>query len=101
MNNEVIDIDTSMMPIMYSVRNCDTGSESSRKYYYWELLKSKCKPTTKSIIQTRKQSEKNPENLIQAARTHRPVTRAMTKTKPVVSKKQQVGLRPTAQRRRK
>lgn len=98
---EVIDIDTSMMPIMYSVRNCDTGSESARKYYYWELLKSKCKPTTKSIIQTRKQSEKNPENLIQAARTHRPVTRAMTKTKPVVSKKQQAGLRPAAQKRRK
>lgn len=66
---------------------------------------------SKSIIQTRKQSEKNPENLIQAARTHRPVTRAMTKTvvsskqqvglRPVVSKKQQAGLRPAAQKRRK
>ena len=56
-----------------------------------------------SIIQTRKQSEKNPENLIQAARTHRPVTRAMTKTKTkaVVSSKQQAGLRPAVQRRRK
>lgn len=77
--------------------------------YYWELLKSKCKPTTKSIIQTRKQSEKNPENLIQAARTHRPVTRSMkgvsransVLSTTVVSKKQQAGLRPAAQKRRK
>ena len=77
---------------MYHMHS-DTGSESTRKYYYWELLKSKCKPTTKSIIQTRKQSEKNPENLIQAARTHRPVTRAMTKTKTKT--------KTTAQKRRK
>ena len=77
---EVTDIDTSFMPIMYSVKNTETGEQATRKYYYWELLKSKCKPVVKSIIQTRSQSKKNPENLRQAARTHRPVTRSVTQS---------------------
>lgn len=76
---EVTDIDTTMMPVMYTVKNTDTDSESVRKYYHWELLKSKCKPTVKSIIQTRTQSEKNPDKLREAARTHRPVTRSVAK----------------------
>lgn len=75
---KVTDIDTTRMPIMYVVKNCNTGVESQRKYYHWELLASKCKPVVQSIIQTRKQSKKNPENLRQAARTHRPVTRSLT-----------------------
>lgn len=93
---EVTDIDTDMMPIMYCVKNTDTDSESVRKYYHWELLKSKCKPVVRSIIQTRTQSEKNPDNLRQAARTHRPVTRSVTRAD---AKHLQVGPRPTARRR--
>lgn len=92
---EVTDIDTDMMPIMYCVKNTD--SESVRKYYHWELLKSKCKPTVKSIIQTRTQSEKNPDNLREAARTHRPVTRSVTR--PADASHLQAGLRPAARKR--
>lgn len=63
------------------LKNTETGEQTTRKYYYWELLKSKCKPVVKSIIQTRSQSKKNPENLRQVARTHRPVTRSVTSKK--------------------
>ena len=78
---EVTEIDSSVMPIMYSVKNTETNEQSTRKYYHWELLKSKCKPVVKSIVQTRSQSKKNPENLRQAARTHRPVTRSLASSK--------------------
>ena len=94
---EVTDIDTDMMPIMYCVKNTDTGARPARKYYHWELLKSKCKPVVRSVIQTRTQSERNPENLRQAARTHRPVTRSVTR--PADAKHLQAGLRPAARRR--
>ena len=84
---EVTDIDTSMMPVMYTVKNTDSGSEAVRKYYHWELLKSKCKPTVKSIVQTRTQSEKNPDKLREAARSHRPVTRSVAKTRQAARKR--------------
>lgn len=85
---EVTEIDSSVMPIMYSVKNTETNVQATRKYYYWELLKSKCKPVVKSIVQTRSQSKKNPENLKKAAQTHRPVTRSQS-------------LRPAARKRSK
>ena len=61
---------------MYEVKNTENESVSKRKYYHWELLKSKCIPVTKSIIQTRTQSERTPEKRKEAAKTHRPVTRS-------------------------
>ena len=72
---EVTEIDDDNKPIMYSVKNCDSDSVSKTRYYHWQLLKSKCKPTTKSIIQTRTQSEKNPDKLKEVAQSHKPVTR--------------------------
>lgn len=78
---EVVSIDDHIMPIMYEVKNTETdvAHRATRKYYHWELLKSKCKPEVKSIIQTRTQSEKSPEKMKEAARSHRPVTRAARK----------------------
>lgn len=77
---EVVGIDDSVKPIMYEVKNSETDSTARRKYYHWELLKSKCIPVTKSIIQTRTQSERTPEKRKEAARSHRPVTRSQKRS---------------------
>lgn len=93
---EVVGIDDSVKPIMYEVKNSENDSVCRRKYYHWELLKSKCIPVTKSIIQTRKQSERTPESRKVAAKTHKPVTRSQTKPKGLPVKHNQ-----TARKRRK
>ena len=67
---KVIDIDNKRMPIMYQLEG------TNRKYYHWELLKSKCKPAVVSVIKTRNQSKKEPSALKLEAQHHRPVTRA-------------------------
>ena len=93
---EVVGIDDSVKPIMYEVKNSENDSVCRRKYYHWELLKSKCIPVTKSIIQTRKQSERTPESRKVDAKTHKPVTRSQTKPKGLPVKHNQ-----TARKRRK
>ncbi|KAK8807810.1 hypothetical protein WA171_000759 [Blastocystis sp. BT1] len=93
---EVVGIDDSVKPIMYEVKNSENDSVCRRKYYHWELLKSKCIPETKSIIQTRKQSERTPESRKVVAKTHKPVTRSQTKPKGLPVKHNQ-----TARKRRK
>ena len=93
---EVVGIDDSVKPIMYEVKNSENDSVCRRKYYHWELLKSKCIPVTKSIIQTRKQSERTPESRKVAAKTHKPVTRSQTKPKGLPVKHNQ-----TARKRHK
>ena len=96
---EVVGIDDSVKPIMYEVKNSENDSVCRRKYYHWELLKSKCIPVTKSIIQTRKQSERTPESRKVAAKTHKPVTRSQTKPKGLPVTRSQKG--STARKRRK
>ena len=72
---KIIDIDKDPLPIMYEL-DCD---KKRKKYYHWELLLSKCKPVEKSIIKTRKQSEKTPEGIKKNAQRHKPVTRGVKK----------------------
>ena len=69
---EVVDIDDHIMPIMYIVRNVESGNK--QKCYHWELLASKCKPQPEPPV-TRSKSRKTPNALREAARSHRPVTR--------------------------
>ena len=73
---EVTDIDDHIMPLMYIVRNVDSGNK--QKYYHWELLASKCRPEPEPVqtrSQTRSQAQNEPNTLRDAARSHRPVLR--------------------------
>ena len=78
---EVVEIDNHVLPIMYKLKDTTNGENISRKYYYWELLESRYKPVSESIIKTRAQSKKTPESLREQARTHRPVTRSQNQVK--------------------
>ena len=76
---EVVDIDDHIMPIMYEVRNVESGNK--QKCYHWELLASKCKPQpepvqTRSQARTQAQGNTSVPALREAARSHRPVTRS-------------------------
>ena len=70
---EVVDIDDHIMPLMYEVKNVE--SDSRQKCYDWELLASKCKPQPGPPI-IRSKSDKEPNALREAARSHRPITRS-------------------------
>ena len=74
---EVVDIDDHIMPLMYEVRNVESGNK--QKCYHWELLASKCKPEPEPVqtrSQARNQTRSEPNALREAARSHRPVTRS-------------------------
>ena len=73
---EVVDIDDHIMPIMYEVRNVESGNK--QKCYHWEFLASKCKPEPEPVqtrSQARTQAQNEPNALREAARSHRPVLR--------------------------
>ena len=74
---EVVDIDDRFMPLMYEVKNMESGSK--QKCYHWELLASKCKPQPAPPV-TRSKSRKEPNALRDAARSHRPITRSQNGT---------------------
>ena len=76
---QVVDIDDRFMPLMYEVKNMESGSK--QKCYHWELLASKCKPQPAPPV-TRSKSRKEPNALREAARSHRPITRSQKKKRP-------------------
>ena len=73
---EVVDIDDRFMPLMYEVKNMESGSK--QKCYHWELLASKCKPQPAPPV-TRTKSRKEPNALREAATSHRPITSTQKK----------------------
>ena len=78
------DIDDRFMPLMYEVKNMESGSK--QKCYHWELLASKCKPQPAPPV-TRSKSRKEPNALREAARSHRPITRSQKQPRLNVRKR--------------